>query len=227
MSVDVTNTGARTGTDVVQLYSSARQSRVQQPVKQLRDFSKVTLAPKQTRTVRFEVPVSDLAFWDVTRGKSVVESGVYDFSVGRNATDVAGSQPVYVAGERIPARDLTRPTPAENFDAYQGTTLTDTAKTAGTSVAATAGSWLAFKDVALNGPAKFTASVSKAEAGPTRLTVRLDSPGGRVLGTVAVPSTGDHYAYQAVTAALAKASGRHDVYLTFDGPVNLATFSLR
>jgi len=61
----------------------------------------------------------------------------------------------------------------------------------------------------------------------SRITVRLDSPTGRVLGTVPVSSTGDHYAYATVTAALAKASGRHDVYLTFDGPVNLATFSLK
>ncbi|MEQ0560062.1 glycoside hydrolase family 3 C-terminal domain-containing protein [Amycolatopsis sp. NEAU-NG30] len=227
VSVDVTNTGARSGSDVVQLYSSARQSRVQQPLKQLRDFSKVTLAPKETRTVRFEVPVSDLAFWDVTRGKSVVESGVYDFAVGHNAADIAGSQPVYVAGERIPARDLTRPTQAENFDAYSAATLTDTSKVSGTSVAATAGSWLAFKDVALNGPAKFTASVSKADAGTARITVRLGSPTGRVLGTATVSSTGDRYAYATVGTALGKAYGRQDVYLTFDGPVNLASFTLK
>jgi beta-glucosidase len=48
-----------------------------------------------------------------------------------------------------------------------------------------------------------------------------------ILGTASVSSTGDRYAYTTVTAALAKATGRHDVYLTFDGPVNLATFSLR
>jgi beta-glucosidase len=42
-----------------------------------------------------------------------------------------------------------------------------------------------------------------------------------------VSSTGDRYAYTTVSADLAKATGRHDVYLTFDGPVNLATFSLR
>jgi beta-glucosidase len=60
-----------------------------------------------------------------------------------------------------------------------------------------------------------------------RVTIRLDSPTGRILGTASVPSTGDRYAYTTVTAALAKATGRHDVYLTFDGPVNLATFSLR
>jgi beta-glucosidase len=224
VSAEVTNTGDRTGTDVVQLYSSASHG----PLKQLRDFSRVTLGPRETRTVRFTVPLADLAFWDVSRNRSVVEQGVYDFSVGRNALDVTGTAPVFVAGERVPPRDLSRPTPAQNFDDYLGTTLTDTAKTAGTSVAASAGSWLAFKNVALSGPARFTASTSKVDTTATRITVRLDDPvHGRVLGTADVPGTGDRYAYTTVGAALAKASGRHDVYLTFDGPVNLATFSLR
>ncbi|WP_206785740.1 glycoside hydrolase family 3 protein [Amycolatopsis sp. MtRt-6] len=221
VSVDVTNTGARTGSDVVQLYS--KNSGVQR----LRDFSKLSLAPKETRTVRFEVPVTDLASWDVSRERSVVAAGVYEFSVGRNASELSATRPVYVPGERPLPRDLSRPTQAQNFDDYSGTTLTDTSKVSGTSVAATAGSWVAFKNVALGGPQKFTASVSKAEAGTTRITVRLGSPTGRVLGTVPVSSTGDRYAYTTVTAALAKASGRQDVYLTFDGPVNLATFSLR
>jgi beta-glucosidase len=224
VSVAVTNTGSRPGTDVVQLYSSAAHG----PREQLRDFSRVTLAPGETRTVRFSVPVADLASWDVTRGRSVVADGVYGFSVGRNALDVTGSAAVYVAGERIPPRDLTRVTEAQNFDDYRGTTLTDTAKTAGTSVAATAGSWLAFRNAALSGPAKLTASVSRADPAAGGITVRLDDPvHGRVLGAIPVPATGDRYAYTTVTAALAKATGRHDVYLTFDGPVNLASFSLR
>ncbi|SEC92689.1 beta-glucosidase [Amycolatopsis tolypomycina] len=219
VSVDVTNTGARSGSDVVQLYS--KNSGVQR----LRDFSKLTLAPKETRTVRFEVPVADLASWDVARERSVVAAGVYEFSVGRNATDLSAPQPVYVPGERPLPRDLSRPTQAQNFDDYSGATLTDTSKVSGTSVAATAGSWLAFKNVALGGPQKFTASVSATAS--AKITVRLGSPTGRVLGTVPVASTGDRYAYTTVSAALAKASGRQDVYLTFDGPVNLATFSLR
>ncbi|MFJ7214685.1 glycoside hydrolase family 3 C-terminal domain-containing protein [Amycolatopsis sp. NPDC098790] len=219
VSVDVTNTGSRAGTDVVQLYSKASG------VQRLRDFSRVTLSPHETRTVRFDVPVSDLAAWDVARDRSVVAQGVYEFSVGRNASEVSAAQPVFVPGERAEPRDLRRPTQAQNFDDYSGTTLTDTSKTSGTSVAASSGSWLVYRDVALNGPARFTASVSTVES--SRVTVRSDSPTGRVLGTAAVPSTGDRYAYTTVTAALAKATGRHDVYLTFDGPVNLATFSLR
>ncbi|MFB9688079.1 glycoside hydrolase family 3 C-terminal domain-containing protein [Amycolatopsis plumensis] len=219
VSVDVTNTGARSGSDVVQLYS--KNSGVQR----LRDFSKLTLKPKETRTVRFEVPVADLASWDVARERSVVAAGVYEFSVGRNASELSAPQPVYVPGERPQPRDLSRLTQAQNFDDYSGTTLTDTSKVSGTSVAAAAGSWVAYRNVALNGPARFSASVSATAS--SRITVRLDSPTGRVLGTVPVASTGDHYAYTTVTAALAKANGRHDVYLTFDGPLNLATFSLR
>lgn len=219
VSVDVTNTGARSGTDVVQLYS--KDSGVQR----LRDFSRVTLQPHETRTVRFEVPIADLASWDVSRGRSVVAQGTYDFSVGRNASDLSAAQPVFVPGERAEPRDLSRPTQAQNFDDYSGTTLTDTSKTAGTSVAAAPGSWLAYHDVALTGPARFTASVSTVES--SHVTIHVDSPTGPVLGTAAVPSTGDRYAYTTVSAALAKATGRHDVYLTFDGPVNLATFSLR
>ncbi|WP_290054956.1 glycoside hydrolase family 3 protein [Amycolatopsis solani] len=219
VSVDVTNTGARAGTDVVQLYS--KDSGAQR----LRDFERVTLSPHQTRTVRFEVPVADLAAWDASRGRSVVAAGVREFSVGRNAVDLSPAQRVFVPGEQPRPRDLSRPTPAENFDDYSGTTLTDTAKTAGTSVAAVAGSWVVYRDAALNAPARFSASVSTVES--SRVTVRLDSPTGRILGTAPVPSTGDRYAYTTVTAALAGVTGRHDVYLTFDGPVNLATFSLR
>ena len=58
------------------------------------------------------------------------------------------------------------------------------------------------------------------------ITVRLDGPNGPVLGIATVPSTGDRYAYTTVTAALAKVQGRHDVYLVFDGPVNLYSFQL-
>ncbi|MGW4064919.1 glycoside hydrolase family 3 C-terminal domain-containing protein [Amycolatopsis sp. NPDC004747] len=219
VSVDVTNTSARSGSDVVQLYSKSAG------VQRLRDFSKVALAPKETRTVRFEVPVADLATWDVSRERSVVAAGVYEFSVGRNASELSAPQPVYVPGERALPRDLSRPTQAQNFDDYSGTTLTDTSKVSGTSVAGVAGSWVAYRNVALNGPARFSASVSATAS--SHVTIRLDAPTGPVLGTASVSSTGDRYAYTTVTAALAKASGRHDVYLTFDGPVNLATFSLR
>ena len=58
VSVDVTNTGARAGDDVVQLYSHERQSRAEQPAEQLRGFGRVSLDPGQTKTVSLTLKVS-------------------------------------------------------------------------------------------------------------------------------------------------------------------------
>jgi beta-glucosidase len=131
-----------------------------------------------------------------------------------------------VSGERIPPRDLSRTTLAENFDDYQGVTLTDQSKASGTAVATTAGGWLAFKDATL-GARGITASVARADAGDAHITVRLDDPvRGRTLGTLTVPGTGDKYRYTDVSAALAAAAGNHDVYLVFDKPLDLFSFRL-
>jgi beta-glucosidase len=228
-TVDVTNTGSRAGSDVVQLYTDERHSRTQQPVEQLRGFQRITLSPGQTRTVTITVRAADLATWDVTRNRSTVETGWYDVRIGHSAADISASAPLFVHGDVIPPRDLTRTTQAQNFDDYAGITLTDQSKTAGTSVAATAaGDWISFADTALPaGPARITASVANAGSTPAHVTVRLDNPTtGQVLGTLTVAPTGGHYDYVTAAAPLAKASapGPHTVYLVFDAPMNLFTF---
>ena len=53
VSVDVTNTGDRTGKEVVQLYVADKDSTMIRPVKELRDFAKIELAPGETKTVTF------------------------------------------------------------------------------------------------------------------------------------------------------------------------------
>jgi beta-glucosidase len=47
-----------------------------------------------------------------------------------------------------------------------------------------------------------------------------------VAAPATVTSTGDKYVFTTVTAAMARAAGRHDVYLTFDGPLTLSSFKL-
>jgi beta-glucosidase len=229
VSVDVTNTGSRAGDEVVQLYTHAQRSRVKQPVKQLRGFQRVHLAPGQRRSVTITVKASDLAFWDVTRERYVVESGGYDVMVGASSAEVRATGQVRVRGEVIGARDLTKTTRAENFDDYHGVTLVDETKARGTAVGSTgAGDWLKFAgaDLGHDGD-RFTARVANAGTGEVSVQIRLDDPvGGPLLGTARLPATGDGYAYTTVTAALARATGRHDVYLVFDGPARLATFSL-
>ena len=224
--VDVTNTGDRAGADVVQLYVGARDGRAPHPAKRLRAFEKVEIGAHQRKTVTLTVREADLATWDVTRSRSVVETGRYDFSVGHSATDITHTVPVHVVGERIPDRDLGRETQAQNFDDYQDVTLTDTSKASGTSASAVAGGWLAYRDVRLD-PATTGITVTASSPAGARVTVRLDDPvRGRVLGTVTIPATGDKYAFRTVTADLAKASGKHTVHLVFDAPAVVSTFRL-
>ncbi len=81
VSVEVTNTGERSGDEVAQLYVHDRVASVTRPVRQLVGFERVTLAPGETRTVRFHLAADALAFYD--RGKRrVVEPGLFDVMVG-------------------------------------------------------------------------------------------------------------------------------------------------
>ncbi|HWZ60974.1 MAG TPA: glycoside hydrolase family 3 N-terminal domain-containing protein [Gemmatimonadaceae bacterium] len=81
VTVTVVNTGKRLGTEVVQLYVRQLYASVAPPVKRLRAFERVTLAPGERRTVLFKVPVHDLAF--VGRDdRWVVEPGAFDVIVG-------------------------------------------------------------------------------------------------------------------------------------------------
>ncbi len=110
-SVKVTNTGQRDGRDVVQLYAHQQKSRAAQPDKKLIGFKNVDLAPGQTATVRFTVRASDLAFWDVTRNKWVVERSPFDLMAGSSSADIARSATLQVDGEVIPPRNLAGPRP--------------------------------------------------------------------------------------------------------------------
>ncbi len=80
-SVDVTNTGGRAGDDVVQLYIHDPVASIEQPVRRLRGFQRVTLAPGDTQTVSFTLDKSDFGFYD-NRGRFVVEPGEIDVYAG-------------------------------------------------------------------------------------------------------------------------------------------------
>ncbi|MGW0088752.1 glycoside hydrolase family 3 C-terminal domain-containing protein [Streptomyces sp. NPDC003328] len=225
--VAVTNTGRRTGDEVVQLYVHQRTSRDQQPLKQLKAYSRVSLKPGETKTVRLALRTPDLAHWDVTRSKWVVETAAYDVMVGSSSADIRARTSLKVRGEIIPPRDLSRTTRAENFDDYRGISLVDESKADGTAVRATAeGSWLKFADTLLEpGPDGFAARVAGAAG---TVEVRLGSPTGTLAGTAHFEGTSSPYAYETVKAPLtAAAKGRRDVYLVLHGDLRLSTFSLR
>jgi beta-glucosidase len=84
--VDVTNTGHVAGEEVVQLYIAAQGSAVERAPKELKAFTRVALAPGEMRTVNLAVPVSNLAYYDDTRGWRV-EPIAYEVIIARHALD--------------------------------------------------------------------------------------------------------------------------------------------
>jgi beta-glucosidase len=83
---ELTNTGSREGTEVVQMYIRDRVSSVTRPVKELKGFRKITLQPGETQTVEIEVTPESLAFYDI-RMEYVVEPGEFEIMVGTSSRD--------------------------------------------------------------------------------------------------------------------------------------------
>jgi beta-glucosidase len=86
VTVEVKNTGSVKGDDVVQLYIHDPVASISQPVRRLRGFQRVTLAPNDPpQKVTFHLDKSDFGFYD-NRGKFVVEPGEIDVYAGDSST---------------------------------------------------------------------------------------------------------------------------------------------
>ena len=78
VTFDLENTGKYEGTEVAQLYVQDKFASVTRPVKELKRFARVTLKPGEKKNVSFELPISELAFWNIDMVKTV-EAG--DFAL--------------------------------------------------------------------------------------------------------------------------------------------------
>ena len=91
VTFDLENTGKYKGTEVAQLYIQDKVGSVTRPVKELKRFTRVTLKPGEKKNVSFELPVSELAFWNIDMVK-VVEPGDFGLWV---ATDSQSGEEVF------------------------------------------------------------------------------------------------------------------------------------
>jgi beta-glucosidase len=87
VSVDVKNTGSRAGKEAVLLYSSDLVASIVPDNKRLRDFTKIELAPGETKTVTFKLPAKDLAFVNA-EGKWALEEGEFVLKIGKLTQNV-------------------------------------------------------------------------------------------------------------------------------------------
>lgn len=88
--VDVTNTGNRYGTEVVQLYVKPPLSPVTRPIKQLAGFQRVELQPGEKKTVVFQLPYSEPAFWywNEAAERFVLQPGTAGILVGNSSANI-------------------------------------------------------------------------------------------------------------------------------------------
>jgi beta-glucosidase len=91
VSVDVRNTGRVAGDEVVQLYLRDVISSVSRPVKELKGFKRVSLAPGASTTVTFNITPDALALWNIDM-KRVVEPGEFQIMVGPNSADLKSAK---------------------------------------------------------------------------------------------------------------------------------------
>ena len=88
VSVDVTNTGSAFGKEVVQLYVADRESTAIRPVRELKGFEKVALAPGQTATVTFALDSRAFAYWNTQLHGWHVETGAFGIQIGKSSRDI-------------------------------------------------------------------------------------------------------------------------------------------
>jgi beta-glucosidase len=83
---DVTNTGAREGAEVVQMYIHDLVSSVTRPIKELKGFERVSLQPGETKTVAFDITPESLGFYGIDM-KFAVEPGQFEIMIGNSSRD--------------------------------------------------------------------------------------------------------------------------------------------
>ncbi len=96
VSVDVTNNGTRTGDDVVQMYVKHLGSKVERPREELKGFRRVTLQPRETKTVEISLKASSLAWWDEKLPGFRVEAEPVRVMIGNSSSDIQASMTVNV-----------------------------------------------------------------------------------------------------------------------------------
>ncbi|MEP7764069.1 glycoside hydrolase family 3 N-terminal domain-containing protein [Sanguibacter sp. 25GB23B1] len=228
VTVDVSNTGARTAHELVQVYSAAPEHRLPVPRVRLAGHERVTLAPGERRSVEVSVDEAALAVWDVRTHTLRVEPGEYELRVGPSSGDLPLMVRRTVAGTPVGATAVLGTTVrAADFDAARGLVLAERTRERGDAMEVAAGrsaGWLELRDLDLSGVGALALTV--ARRGPGRATVTVSSDvlaSGRHPEVCQVPPTDGPYDWQTVTVPLTADPGAAGLLrITLGGPARLA-----
>jgi beta-glucosidase len=88
LTVDIINSGSRSGAEVVQLYIHDVEASIDRPLKELKGFCKVNLEAGERRTVSFKITSADLSFFDPCKNTWTAEPGAFVIMVGSSSRDI-------------------------------------------------------------------------------------------------------------------------------------------
>jgi beta-glucosidase len=96
VSIDIKNTGNRSGDEVVQLYVKHLKSKVERPIKELKGFKRITLNPGEQQTVEIKLPASSLSYWDVAKKAFIIEKEPVQLMIGSSSADIKADKTVEI-----------------------------------------------------------------------------------------------------------------------------------
>src|SRR5216684_252154 len=102
----VTNVGAPSGCEVVQLYVADAAASVARPPRELKAFTKVDLAPEAQQRITLTLTSRDFSYWSTTHRRWVLEPGDFQIAVGASSRDIRCTQTIVIDGQ-MPALPLT------------------------------------------------------------------------------------------------------------------------
>jgi beta-glucosidase len=97
VSLQVRNTGAREGAEVVELYIHDGHAKVDRPERELKGFRRVSLKPGETKTVEFTLSRADLSYWSPGNSAWVADPGRFEIQIGSSSRDIRLRAPLDLA----------------------------------------------------------------------------------------------------------------------------------
>lgn len=108
VSVDVKNTGAVDGAEIVQLYVADAEGKIDRPIRELKGFEKVFLKSGEKKTVSFTLDRRSFAYWDAEEHDWLVESGKFDIEVGPSSVCLPLKITIEVKAKKSKIKPITR-----------------------------------------------------------------------------------------------------------------------
>lgn len=120
VNVEVENTGKYVTDEVVQIYVTKKGSAVKRAIRELKAFERVKeLASGERRTVRLEIKIGDLKYYDVADERFILEDGEYEIQAGSSSRDIYLKKSVNIKGTARSSRDVWQTIKADHYDKYE------------------------------------------------------------------------------------------------------------